>query len=176
MVVILAGALVVLLATMGCGSVTTAESEYIQANGQVIEDLPKLPSSQELDRKSFVYYRRECIVPCRPTGWVTRVRYRVPAGTTAQQVDAFYGDQVLAGWTKHRIEPPTATAVRSDSPRGSVAGDQNGASSRGDAAHRSTVFVMCKGAAHATFELDGIERYHEFSVAVNHRGGSRSCP
>lgn len=95
--------LAVLLAAVGCG---VNRASYVAANQAVIDELPVFPEAVELSRVSHAYTSGDGGIFDPADGYGTRVTYRVPPGTTQDDVLEFYQSAATtSGWTS-RVESP----------------------------------------------------------------------
>ena len=146
-----------------CNVLGAREFLHVRANAQLLDKLPAYPDSVEIARESHTYSSQDSgIIYIRPDGWLTRVRYDVPAGTTAQDVREFFEQHADSSWTSRDFHVPGVMAERG--PTGIEATPVS-----------LSVFVMCRGDGHVTFELDGIERAGAFWIAADHSRPGQAC-
>jgi len=92
---------VLALLASGCG--VLARDAYVRENERLLASLPTYPGAQLIRKESSADYETdsdgERISPL-PRAYTTRAVYRLPSGTRAAAVFAFYR-HVLRGWRVH---------------------------------------------------------------------------
>ena len=156
----------VLLAILSaaCGA---NKGAYIAANEAVIDEFPMFPGAVEVSRESMSYSFGDG-GPLDPAeGYGTRVTYRVPGGTTKDEVFDFYVAIAGSEWTL-RIEEVPVIIGDSHTPQPGVTGESAPAV-YGDPIRQLS---LCRGESFVGLDPFNVELTHDlggtFDLYVDH--------
>src|SRR5215207_8301847 len=92
--------------------------EYQDANDRILASMTHPPVARVLSMKQDAY-EEEGITSIlnRAKGWTLRVVYTVPEGVKADDISAFYEQNVPSGWQVQVVEVPSGVDPVSGQPR-----------------------------------------------------------
>jgi hypothetical protein len=155
----------VVLAAWACGDDDDVEeADYIAANEAVLHALPMFPGAERTQTTSAPYFEGDgANVPI--AGYTTKVVFRAPDGTSAEDVVSFFEQELSGDWDSQREESPIV-----DQPSGqqiatviTATFTQDGATvsvntdgiATGDSSLRSALTRAANSVASELFQLSG---------------------
>jgi hypothetical protein len=144
---LLFGIVLLLLAVWACGDdEDVEEADYIAANEAILDELPALPGAELTQTTTAPYFEGDG-AGAPVAGYTTNAVFRVPDGTSAEDVVSFYEEELSGEWESRREESPIV-----DQPTGERIGTVITATFTQDGA---TVSVNTDGIAtgDSTFEI-----------------------
>jgi hypothetical protein len=144
-------AVLLAIAVGGCGP---DRNEYVAANEAIVDELPLFPGASELSRESMSYTFEDGGPLDAPEGYGTLVVYRVPEGTTEDEVLDFYATVAPDGGWRSHIEETPVIILDSGRPGSTPLADPTG-TVYGDPMRQ---MVLCRGESHVSIDPANVER------------------
>lgn len=150
----------------------------VRANEAILASFPVYPGAMEVERHNTPYNFRDGVSFLSPAqGWSTRVTYRAPAGTTVEEVLAFYEAAPEASWVRSReVIPVMALSGATPPPPGSGVTPTPPPPPVRVGEH--VYLSFCDGDARVAVNPDNVQALGQFDVAVDAsyaHPGMRAC-
>ena len=130
---------------------------YKSENEAILDQLPPPPVAREVTSAQEPYEQEGISsIINRSEGWVLTIVYGVPEGMSADDVIAWYQDQLPPGWSSHVDELPNGADPQTGQPRPPI-----------------RHLVMVSGEKQAAIDLTNMQEgaNQTFELAIDHKGG-----